>query len=68
MYLVLVIFRDNLFTISHSLILYSSVLILSSIFSNGLFGLNAHRILDNVVSSAYIINANMLLTFDISFM
>ncbi len=68
MYLVFEIFRDSLFTVSHSLILGGSVLILSSIFSRGRFGLKARRILDGVMSSAYIINAKILLTFDMSIM
>ncbi len=50
------IFRDNLFTTSHSLILDSYMLNLVSTFLCGVFRLNTFcRILDNVVSSAYII-------------
>ncbi len=43
-YLVFEIFKDSLFTLSHSLILDSSVLILSSIFSCGRFGVEARNI------------------------
>ncbi len=67
-YLVFGIFRDNLLTISQSVILDNSIFIPVSIFSYGVLGLNACKIVDNVVSSAYMINAKILLTCDMSFM
>ena len=49
-------FRDNLFNLSHSLILSSSVLIKNSTFS--LYCAKESRVLESVVSSVYIIKLN----------
>ena len=57
-YLDLFTFRDNLFNLSHSLILSSSVLIKNSTFLFLLYCAKESRVLESVVSSAYIIKLN----------
>ena len=57
-YLDLFTFRDNSFNLSHSLILSSSVLIKNSTFKFLLYCAKESRVLESVVSSAYIIKLN----------
>ena len=57
-YLDLFTFRENLFNLSHSLILSSSVLIKNSTFSFLPYCAKESKVLESVVSSAYIIKLN----------
>ena len=67
-YLDLFTFIDNLFNLSHSLILSSSVLIKNSTFSFLLYCAKECRLLESVVSLAYIIQLNFGLDWAKSFM
>ena len=67
-YLDLFTFKDNLFNLSHSLILSSSVLIKLSTFSFLLYCAKESRVLESVMSSVYIIKLNFRLDWAKSFM
>ena len=67
-YLDLFIFRDNLFNLSHSLILSSSLLIKNSTFLFLLYCAKESRVHESVVSQAYIIKLNFGLDWAKSFM
>ena len=60
MYLVLLLFNDNLLMLSHSLILGNSLLI-SDVMFLLLSSLNESIVLESVVSSAYIMKLKRLL-------
>ena len=60
-YLDLVLLRDNLFSFNHSITLHISALIKLSAFVLLFISLKEPIVLDNVVSSAYMIKSNLLL-------
>ena len=66
-YLDLALFSDSLFIFNHSTTLESSAFITDSIVLSYVLSLKDVKVLNNVVSSAYIINLNMLLACEKSF-